>query len=125
MICDAEINLLVLVYDSLRRIFRLKRDENRKWRKLHNEKLYSLYHAPNIVRVIESRRLRGPGHLARLEDGRNAFKILAGKPTGKRPSERPSRRWEDNIRMDLNRIGISTRNWDDSAQNKALNLRVA
>ena len=50
-----------------------------------------------------------------MEEGRSAFKILTGKPTVKR-LERPRRRWEDNIRMDLNEIGISTRNWDDSAQ---------
>ena len=50
-----------------------------------------------------------------MEEGRSAFKILAGKPTGKRPLGRPRRRWEDNIRMDLKEIDISTRNWIDSA----------
>ena len=68
-----------------------------------------------------------------MEEGRSAFKILTGKPTGKRPVMRPRRRWEDNIRMDLKEIGINTRNWVDSAQvsdywralvNTALNLRV-
>ena len=69
----------------------------------------------------------------RMEEGRSAFKILTGKPTGKRPLGRPRRRWEDNIRMELVEIGINARNWFDSAQdsnywktlvNAALNLRV-
>ena len=55
------------------------------------------------------------GLVARMEEGRSALKILAGKPTGKRPLGRPRRRWEDNIRMDLNEIGINTKNWVDSA----------
>ena len=83
--------------------------------------------------MIKSIRLRCAGHVARMEEGRSAFKILIGKPTGKRPLGRPSRRWEDNIRMDLEEIGISAGNWVDSAQdrnywraliNAALNLRI-
>ena len=86
----------------------------------------------NIVRAIKSRRLRWTGHVARMEEGRSAFKILSGKPTGKRPLGRPMRRWEGNARMDLKTIYINTRNWVDSAQdrvyfrtlvNVALNLR--
>ena len=82
--------------------------------------------------MIKSRR-RWAGHVARMEEGRRAFKILTGKPTGKRPLGRPRRRWEDNIRMDLEEIDISAGNWVDSAQdgnywrvlvNAALNLRV-
>ena len=73
----------------LRRIFGPKRDGNGKWRRLHNEELNSFYRSPNIVRAIKSRRLRWAGHVARMEDGRN----LPGKPTGKRPLERPRRRW--------------------------------
>ena len=63
----------------------------------YNKELHSLYHSPNIVRVIKSRRLRW----ARMEEGRSAFNILTGKPTGKRPLGKPRRKWEDNIGMDL------------------------
>ena len=70
---------------TLRRIFGPKRDENGKWRRLHNEELHSLYRSPNIVRVIKSRRLRSAEYVARMEEGRSAFKIITGKPTGKRP----------------------------------------
>ena len=95
----------------------------------HNEKLHSLYRSPNIVIVIKSRILRR----ARMEEGRSAFKIVTGTPVGKGPLGRPRRRWEDNIIMDLKEMGINTRNWIDSAQdrdywrvlvNAALNLRV-
>ena len=58
----------------------------------HNEELHSLYRSPNIVRVIESRRLRWAGHVARMEEGSSAFKILIGKPTGKTPLGSPRRR---------------------------------
>ena len=93
--------------------------------------LHSLYRSHNIVWMIKSRRLRLPGHVARMEEGRSAFKILTGKPTGKRLVGKPRRRWEDNIRMDLEEIGINARNWVDSAKernywralvNAALNL---
>ena len=86
-----------------------------------------------IVRVIKSRRLRWAGHVAGMEKGRSAFKNLTGKPTGKGPLGRPRRRWEDNIRMDLEEIGINVGNWVDSARdrdywralvNLALSLRV-
>ena len=92
-----------------------------------------MYRSPNIVRVIKSRRLRWAGHVARMEEGRSAFKLLTGKPTGKRPLGRPRRRWGDNIRMDLEEIGINAGNWVYAAQdrnywrallNEALNLRV-
>ena len=92
-----------------------------------------MYRSPNTVRVIKSTRLRWADHVARIEGGRSAFKILTGKPTGKRPLGRPRHRWEDNIRMDHEEIGMNAANWVHSAQdrnywralvNAALNLRV-
>ena len=74
-----------------------------------------MYRSPNIVRVIKYRRLIWAGHVTRMV---TALKMLTGKPTGKRPLWRPRRRWEDNIRMDLKVIGINTRNWVDSAQDR-------
>ena len=73
-----------------------------------------MYRSPNVVRVIKSIRLRSAGHVVRMEEGRSAFKILTGEPTGKRTLGRPRRRWEDNIRMDLEEIGINAGNWIDS-----------
>ena len=81
-----------------------------EWRRLHNEELHSLYRSPNILKVIKSRILRWAGHVARMEKGRSAFKILTGKPTGKGPLVRPRRKWEDNIRMNLEGIGINAGN---------------
>ena len=65
--------------------------------------------------MIKSRRLRWVGHVAKMEEGGSAFKILIAKPTGKRPLGRPRRRWDDNIRMDLEEIGINAGNWVNSA----------
>ena len=79
--------------------------ENGEWRRLHNEKLHSLYRSHNIVRVIRSRRLRWAGHVTRMAEDRSTFKNLTGKPTGKRSLGRPRLRWEDNIRMDLEDAG--------------------
>jgi hypothetical protein len=70
----------------IRRIFGSKRDENGEWKRLHNEELHSLYSSPNIIRIINSRRLRWACHIARMEEGRRDFKILTSKPTGKRLS---------------------------------------
>ena len=68
--------------------------------------------------MIKSIRLRWAGHLTRMEEGRSAFKILTGKPTGKRPLGRPRCRWEDNIRMDLDEEGINAGNWVDSGPDR-------
>ena len=80
--------------------------ENEEWRRIHNEELHSLYRSPNIVRVMKSIRLRWAWHVARMEEGRSGSKILPGKPTGKRPSGRPRRRWENNFRMDFEEMGM-------------------
>ena len=77
-----------------------------------------MHRSPNIVRVIKSRRPRWAGHVARMEESRSAFKILTGKSTGKRPLGRPRHRWEGNIRMDLEEIGVNAGNWVDSAQDR-------
>jgi hypothetical protein len=70
----------------LRRIFGPKRDEvTEEWRKLHNEELNDLYSSPNIVRVIKSRRMRWAGYVARMGEGRGVYRLLVGKPEGKRP----------------------------------------
>ena len=71
-----------------------KREKNGEWRRPHNEELHILYRSSNIARMIKSRRLRWAGHVARMEEGRSSFKILTGKPTGKRPLEGPRHRWE-------------------------------
>jgi hypothetical protein len=92
----------------LRKIFGPKREEDGSWRKLHNDELHSLYSSPNIVRVIKSRRMRWTGHVARMREGRGVYKVLVRKPEGKRPLGRPRRRWEDNIKMNLRKIGIDS-----------------
>jgi hypothetical protein len=85
----------------LRRIFGQKRNEmTRGWRKLHNEELLNLYPSPSIIRMIKSRRVRWIGHVARMREKRNAYRILVGKPEGKRPLGRPRRRWDDDIKID-------------------------
>jgi hypothetical protein len=73
--------------------------------KLYNEELHNLYSSPNIIRQIKSRSMRWAGHVARMGEERNVYRILMGKPEGKRPLGRPRRRWEDGIRMDLREIG--------------------
>jgi hypothetical protein len=72
---------------------------------LHNEELHNLYSSPDIIRQIKSRRMRWAGHVARMGEGRNVYRVLVGKPEGKRPLGRPRRRWEDGIKMDLREIG--------------------
>ena len=89
-----------------RRIFEPKWNENGEWRRFHVEELRNLYRSPNIIRVIKYRILRWVGHLVKMEESMRAIKILTGKPTGKKPLGRPSRRWEGNIRMDLKGIGF-------------------
>jgi len=84
----------------------LRRDEvTGERRKLHNEELNDLYPLPKIVRVVKSRRMRWAGHVARMEEGRGVHRMLVGKPEGKRPLGGPRRRWEDDIKMDLQEVG--------------------
>jgi len=117
-----------------RRIFGLKRDEvTEEWRTLRNEKLNDLYCSPNIVRVMKSRRMRWVGHVARMGERRGVYRVLVGKPEGKRPLGRPRCRWEDNIKMDLQEVGCGGIDWIELAQdgdrwralvNAVMNLRV-
>jgi hypothetical protein len=116
------------------RIFGPKRDEvTGEWRKLHNEELRDLYSSQSIIRIIKSRRMRLAGHVAQIGENRNAYRLLMGKPEGKRPLGRSRRRWVDNIRMNLGEVGWGIVDWIGLAQdrnrwralvNSVLNLRV-
>ena len=93
-----ECRLRVLKNRMLRRIFGPKKDEiTGERRKLHNEELNDMYCSPNIIRMIKSRRMRWAGHVAHLAERRCVFRVLVGKPVGKRQLERPRPGWEDNI----------------------------
>jgi hypothetical protein len=87
-------------------------------RKLHKEKLNDLYCLPNIVRVIKLRRMRRVGHVARMGDRRGVYKVLVRKPEGKRPLGRPRRRWEENIKTDLQEVGCRDMDWMEMAQDR-------
>jgi hypothetical protein len=88
------------------------------WRKLHNEELDNLYCSPRIIRIIKSRRMRWAGHVARMGDKWNGYRIIMGKPEGKRPLGRPRRRWGDNTRMDLRETGWCGMDWIYLAQDR-------
>jgi hypothetical protein len=119
---------------ALRRIFGPRRDEvTGECRRLHNEQLNDLYSSPNIVRVIKWRRMSWAGHVARMGEAREVYRVLVGKPEGKRPLGRPRRRWVDNIRMDLQEVGCGHVDWIVLAQDRdrwqtlvsaVMNLRV-
>jgi hypothetical protein len=103
----------------LRRLFGPKRDEvTREWRKLHNEKLHDLYSSPTIVRVIKSRRMGWAGHVVRIREGRGVYRVLVGKPEGKRPPGRPRHRWAANIKMDRQAQGGGGMDWIKLAQDR-------
>jgi hypothetical protein len=88
----------------LRGIFGPKRDEvTGGWRKLHNEELHNLYSSPSIIIMIKQRRMRWTGHVARIGEKRNAYRILLGNPKVKRPLGRPRNRWVNNIKWMLER----------------------
>jgi hypothetical protein len=118
----------------LRGIFGAKRDEvTGQWRKLDSGELHNLYSSPDIVTQIKSRRMRWTGHVARMGEGRNVYRVLVGKPEGNSPLERPRHRWEDVIKIDLREIGWGGVEWIQLAPdrdrwravvNTVLNLRV-
>ena len=101
--------MLKILYIVFNRIFGPLRDKiTRDWGKVHNEKLNDLYSSRNIVRVIKSGRIRWAGHVARMGEMRGICRVLVGKLEGKRPLGRFRRRWEDNIKMDLQEVGLWT-----------------
>jgi hypothetical protein len=113
---------------TLREEHRLRVFENRvlrrifgptgEWRKLHNEELRDLYSSSSIIRIIKSRKIRWAGHVARMGEKRNAYRLLVGKPEGKRPLGRPRCRWLDNIRMDLGEVGWGDVDWIGLAKDR-------
>jgi hypothetical protein len=118
----------------LRRIFGPKRVGMMEgWIKLHNKELHNLYSLQSIIGIIKSRRVRWEGYVAQMEEKRNVYRLLVGKPEGKRPLGRPRRKWIDNIQMGLLEIGVSAVDWFSLAQdryrwsafvNAVMNLRV-
>jgi hypothetical protein len=103
----------------LRRIFGPKRDEvTGEWRKLHNEELHDLHSSQSIIRMVKARKMRCAGHVARMGEKRNAYRLLVGKPEGRRPLGRTRRRWLDNIRRDLVKVGWGDVDWIDLAQDR-------
>jgi hypothetical protein len=88
------------------RIFGPEGDEvTGEWGKLHSGEPHNLYSPPNIIMQIKSRRMRWVGHVTRMGEGRNVYRVVVGKPEGKRPLGRPRRRWEDGLKVGLREIG--------------------
>jgi len=118
----------------LRRIFGPRREEvTGEWRRLHNEELNDFYSSSNIVRVMKLRRMRWAGHVARMGKERGVYRVLVGKPEGRRPLGRPRHIWADNIRTDLQEVGCVYMDWIGLAQDRdrwqtlvsvVMNLRV-
>jgi hypothetical protein len=103
----------------LRRIFGPKRDEVMGgWRKVHNEELHDIYALPSIIRMIKPRRMKWAGHVAQMRKKRNAYRLLAEKPEGKKPPGRPTCRWVDNMKMDFLEIGWGGMDWIGLSQNR-------
>jgi hypothetical protein len=102
-------NIAMKCHSFYKIVIRPKRDEvTGEWRRLHNKKLYALNSSLNIIRLIKSRRLRWAGQVARMGERRGAYRALVGKPVVRRPLGRPRRRWEDNIKMDLQEVGLGS-----------------
>ena len=100
-------------------IFGVMRDEiTGEWRNLHNSELHALYSSHNIIMNLKSGRLKWAGYVARMEQSRNAYRVLVRKPEGKRLSGRPRCRWEDNIKMDLREVGCDPGEWIDLAEDR-------
>jgi hypothetical protein len=122
VLCGYETLSLTLRVFEIRvpsRIIGPKRDEVRGgWRKLHNEELHNLYSSPSIIRMIRSRRMRWEWYVARMGQKRNAYRILVGKPQGKRPLGKPRCSWADNIKMYLREKGRDRMDWIDLAQDR-------
>ncbi|KAJ4445891.1 hypothetical protein ANN_12577 [Periplaneta americana] len=105
--------------EVLRKIFGAKRDEvTGEWRKLHNAELHELYSSPDIIRNIKSRRSRWAGHVVRMGESRNAYRVLVGRPEGKTLLGRPRHRWEENIEMDMREVGFDDRDWVNLSQDR-------
>jgi hypothetical protein len=103
----------------LRRIFGPKRDEvTGEWRKLHNEELRDSYSLPSIIRMIKLRRMKCMRHVARMGEKRNEYRLLVGKPEGKRQLGRPRCRWVHNIKIDLGEVGWGGVDWIGLAQDR-------
>jgi hypothetical protein len=131
-------SLALRVFENrvLKTIFGPKRDEVKgEWRKLHSEELTDMYSSPNIVWVIKLRKMGWAGHVARMGERRGVYTVLVGKSEGKKPLGRPRRRWEDNIKMDLQEVGWGHggMDWIDLVQdrdrwralvNAVMNLRL-
>jgi len=114
-----ERNLRVFENKVLRGIFVPRKDEvTGEWRRLHNEELNDLYCSPNIVRVIKSRRMKRAGSVACMGEEREVYRVLVGKPEGRRPLRRPRRRWVDNTRTDLQEVGCGCMDWTELAQDR-------
>ena len=90
--------------------------ETREWRKLHTEELNDLYSSPNIIRVTKSRRMGWAVHVVRMGEMRGVYRVLVRKPEEKRPLGRPSCRWEDNIKIDIQEVGCGGVDWIELAQ---------
>ena len=103
----------------LRRIFGPKRDEVAgEWRKLHSKELNDLYSSPIIVQAIKLRRMRWVGRVALMGESRGLYRVLVGKPEGKKPLGRPRHSWENNIKMDLQEVGCEGMDWLDLAEDR-------